>query len=1513
MVTTRRDIQEQEPVVEEVQTYTEEEQLAPRELASPFGTNEFDKDYQEPNEFDFDYRGAIAEGYNLKEINQFLAADQGFDLESAYQEGYDDEEIIEHLSGGKIARSSAPMIRGFAEGAVEEGLGAYGLGKGFVSGLKTGVKIPGPPPVKLFGAAAGAVGGALTYAIAGQSLGELLTGLFTGGSDVVPSQRSTYEGGRTAGGTMASMMIAPYAIPKGRIADLGTRAMREQSQRILTPSPSMMDKTADLLRKGERYVTRGAVSARRSPVRATGISGFTAATTGTAAGVSEEVFPENPYTRFASEVGSGFVPTAKLVDSLSNRAMVGLRNTLSGFSQQGRMSSAGRRLREVFEDLGAKYNYDYDNDDFKAELAAAIEIEGLAKEFGMDVPGLTVSMRMQGPARLFAEAIERGLRSSGRGSEFAQESKTAAENYNIFAEQLLGMLLQEGKNDPSALVAAAEVRKNAFDQLLAHRVALAINDARTAAEKVGQNIDVEQQSKLINETVLRSYREAREQEKIFYDQVEEQLGGEEISASETLAALLELDELETSLPVGMQQLLRELRPEASDAELSLTDQRRQLEKLRTDFEEALRARRSLDVKNPIAQEIISGRVTQPGIVQGTLTRDRARQLMRLVQTLEPNDVSGPLPRNRNISVAEEQEMLRDAILILSEIPNSRRTTGQRALFKRLQADAELVGMSVDLQNRTDGVETLAGNMPAPEADSMSVYRLLQFRQGIRAAQRKLRPDPNNADAVRQLGEIQDATLRDLEKFSGDFGSPNAVIGPDGQFTFLDDAMEDGLARATDDRLEVLRRANAFTRSLHDVFTRTFAGDVRKKDSRGAFKIDPELLHEALMRGSGNRVALRMQQLSDAVNWLYSPQMQQFNEGPEIQLDEIADLNSERLGTLLGAETDIIRFFAAQTVDPETGVINPARAKTFLKNYASTLGVMFPRVFNDLNDGNKAAAVIKQIEDENVADTRLFQQTALAEFLDFSDSPGAIVAGVIGDPQFRPTNAIRNFNNLVKELNDAPEEAKEGLKDIILEQAFVYAGGAQSEKDFRFRALRDYLFRPMGAGKESPSVASILRDNGFLSTEEFNRYRILLDQADRIGQVMNDAGPAFQGDLIDSGFLLQKLVISFIGSGVATSAMEGARKHIPFLFGSGGTGNIMIPAAGASAARELFESQPNALVRDLFIEAFKNPKLLLELLEAAPTPKARAEKMRMLPAFLADAGIRFVTPQEPLEGVGIAKEDSRLPGERRRERRASGEVVTDEVDGQPQPSPETMPPQATAPEPRTTVPEQDALWSRVLQQESGNRQVDDQGRIMTSKVGALGVAQVMPPTAAVPGYNAPNIFRVASSVGVPINAKDQKDLDRLLTLTVEEDSEGNKIPLASKDLQEAKRLLSIKEVNEAFGRKYFDAMYSYFGGDPVRTLIAYNAGPDYAKTYKGDPSTLPEETQNYLVKILGVAQAPAPKETPPVAQAAPMPAAPATPAPAPITPQSLQRTAQVLGPQDEIGMLASELMMRQGPA
>tara|TARA_R110002050_G_scaffold223416_3_gene359276 strand:+ start:126 stop:605 length:480 start_codon:yes stop_codon:yes gene_type:complete len=157
----------------------------------------------------------------------------------------------------------------------------------------------------------------------------------------------------------------------------------------------------------------------------------------------------------------------------------------------------------------------------------------------------------------------------------------------------------------------------------------------------------------------------------------------------------------------------------------------------------------------------------------------------------------------------------------------------------------------------------------------------------------------------------------------------------------------------------------------------------------------------------------------------------------------------------------------------------------------------------------------------------------------------------------------------------------------------------------------------------------------------------------------------------------------------------------------------------------------------------------------------------------------------------------------------------------------------------------------------------------------------------PGYGVPSIF----------------DMARQNNIRVEKESR-----------QEAERLLGIQELNEQFGRAYFDMLAQRYEGDPVRQLIAYNAGIRVADRYNDNPTTLPRETQGYIANILGVEEQPvkqaaAPAPQPPIAQAAP----PAPPAPAPVSPQSLQRAAQVLGPQDDIGMLASEMLMRQRPA
>ncbi|NJS15016.1 MAG: lytic transglycosylase domain-containing protein [Sphingopyxis sp.] len=120
-----------------------------------------------------------------------------------------------------------------------------------------------------------------------------------------------------------------------------------------------------------------------------------------------------------------------------------------------------------------------------------------------------------------------------------------------------------------------------------------------------------------------------------------------------------------------------------------------------------------------------------------------------------------------------------------------------------------------------------------------------------------------------------------------------------------------------------------------------------------------------------------------------------------------------------------------------------------------------------------------------------------------------------------------------------------------------------------------------------------------------------------------------------------------------------------------------------------------------------------------------------------------------------------------------------------------------------------LIERVSRQESGGRQKDRNGRVITSKAGAIGVMQVMPKTG-------PEAARYA---GVPWDAQAYRN-----------DEAYNKL----------------------IGTAYLSEMLRRYDGDVELALVAYNAGPKRADAYsKGQIkfSALPAETQDYVRKIM----------------------------------------------------------------
>lgn len=148
---------------------------------------------------------------------------------------------------------------------------------------------------------------------------------------------------------------------------------------------------------------------------------------------------------------------------------------------------------------------------------------------------------------------------------------------------------------------------------------------------------------------------------------------------------------------------------------------------------------------------------------------------------------------------------------------------------------------------------------------------------------------------------------------------------------------------------------------------------------------------------------------------------------------------------------------------------------------------------------------------------------------------------------------------------------------------------------------------------------------------------------------------------------------------------------------------------------------------------------------------------------------------------------------------------------------------------------DAYFEKyVIPRESGGKQFDAEGRPLTSSAGAIGVAQVMPKTA-------PEAARYA---GVEFDEN---------------------------------RYRTDPDYNKTLGKAYFRRMYDDFaGGDPVRAMAAYNAGPGglqraVAKAGEGGDwrAHLPSETRNY---IAGVGDRPAQNAQPVASGLAPPPAA-----------------------------------------
>lgn len=1267
----------------------------------------------------FNLTQALQDQVPLSEINRELASQKGFDYDAAFTdikearrrevlkagfapENISEEElsvfanelILTELSDGQIVKEQLPKLRGTSQAVLVDIPAGAAMFKGAQKGFQYASKVP-PGPLKIPAMITAPVVGGAAGLFGATQLGDFAFGQFFEGEDVVPSQRPLVEAARTYAGTLGSLFTIPYLL-KGvsdQALNLGAKWLEKNIDDI---SNKWLRRAA----RPAQYATKLAeksVEAVRQPYRADlpsvrrGIAaaGFSAAPA-TGAYFAEKTDPYDPFTRAGAEIVAPLLIPGRLLTSLGIGGLRAIGDGIAALSTSGRLDAASRQMIGAIENINKQYALgELDIDRYREELITAMDQpelfsllervnENLPEARKLQKPELTVAQLTGDP---YFEAMERGARAANKKAEgsipFDEQSRKMQQDFLVFGNRIVSELLKQSNTNPELLRDAAELQEGLFTEVLTRRLELAKDAAVSTSEKVQTPLKRAALSETLVAQVLKAYNEATETGNRLYDAAKDKLASTTIVPNNTLKALLELNEI-TTLPSDLKALLGDLTPDMEELSRALQSAERR-QQLEFDNFETLRIQaRDYLGENPRTR---------------TFLQELATPLDDVISFAPGNPNSALNLIEEAISeIAALESRTKESISAESFLKNARKTFTAKA------------GLD-DAASEVDAARTALANASSSE---ISLNRLLRAKSEMGQAQRNMSPNVNRRQDVFDYGQIENAVMQDIDELLAI--SERARVDPTtGQLSLL----PEGTRAATAEGLELLFKANSFHRAKHDIFTRTFANEIFKRTNQGNRALDPKLFAQKLFAGSADDVSRKMLEVEDAVNFVNSGAFRGSVEDlPEEVVQELQNSAVARLGTFEAAQTDLLRSFLRKVVDrdptsPTYQQINPRAAQTYLNENAEALEPLFPAVFRDLRDAlagrrrvDDLVSEVAQREADLNKTTQLFRM-----FSRLDDTPGRIVGELLGSPGNRPVNSVKNFKQLIKEIDDVgaanPDfstfEAKKALADVVLDRAWVFAGGADSSKPFDFIRFRQYLFNPLNQ-KDGPSIAKLLEEAGVLDEKQFNNYRILLDQADRISKVMSKSGPQYAGELVDKGFILQNILARAAGAISGNIAINAAKRF---------TGNV--PGASMSVAQttsnataKLGLGVPQAKIKDIFIKAFSDRDTAEMLLARPPRTKKEFVKYATdFPVIMGNIGIR--------QGVDISKgEDIEVPiGEQPQERQEIRPPLRapQQVEPTPRPTaqapmpmpqiPMPMPQPAPAPAPAMPAPQQRARYAALF--------------------------------------------------------------------------------------------------------------------------------------------------------------------------------------------------------------------------
>lgn len=394
------------------------------------------------------------------------------------------------------------------------------------------------------------------------------------------------------------------------------------------------------------------------------------------------------------------------------------------------------------------------------------------------------------------------------------------------------------------------------------------------------------------------------------------------------------------------------------------------------------------------------------------------------------------------------------------------------------------------------------------------------------------------------------------------------------FGLLAESALDDLAELGDANIAI-DTARAYSRSLHDVFTRTFAGETQEVIREGSLRIPPELVVRRALTEGGEGAALRFRQLETAARF-----------GGEQFAQE-----------MIRAQEQALRMAAAQSIDPATGRLNPRALARFVNENGELLD-RFPEVRQQLMKADTAERTLQNVANANAASKKALQRNAaFAQLIGTENTTLAVGRIVRGD------NPWRDYGHLSRLAGRSGRAAKEGLRAATVNWA-LQSATTESGK-FSFAKFQKLMTQPMGG---AGSLLLAMKRGGLVDEQQAVQFGKLMKLA--AGMERAAAARGDFSDVVGAPDMFTDLVLRIGGARLGAASASGSA--------SGAT--LVAAGAGSRAMRDLFSRIPQSRIADVMMEAAENPPLMRALLAR---PKGSAERIklaRQMHAYLWQAGL-----------------------------------------------------------------------------------------------------------------------------------------------------------------------------------------------------------------------------------------------------------------------------------------------------